>query len=329
MRFFTGLFVALSFTSPTLAQKQHAAVPMPDHFEIGRHTFFDFGPPFDYYELLLVRSNGLGASIQRIILTPPGDECTAPAAVDVASASMSESISVVLGNENPCEIPEKELRRELKRCKHCIVFSGANITMRVPCGAGSRLIRSDILDKDMFSTSPKTPEHTSWTMQLLARLDQALGPGVMEKPVFSLSADERKADVHLDTVVERELGFGVYDELFPYTAQKLSELYHAAQIPVPRPTAQLLGSLAFPPQDLVLPQYPPLALATHTEGIVSFTFIPDAEGSPTSLTFNRGHPLLLEAVRHAIATWKFPKDAAGQTISASIQFSLNCQIPRK
>jgi len=44
------------------------------------------------------------------------------------------------------------------------------------CGGETRLIRSDILDRDMFDASAHTPENTAWTMQLLEKLDKPLGP---------------------------------------------------------------------------------------------------------------------------------------------------------
>jgi len=186
-RIIAATLCVLSSISIASAQKSKISAPVPDHFEIGRDTFFDFGPPFDYFELLLVRSKNSGSAVQRIILTPAGDSCLVPAKVETSSVLLNESVSTLLGNANPCAIPEKELHRELKRCKHCMVFSGVDVTMRVPCGATTRLIRSDILDRDLFAATPDTPEHTSWTMQLLARLDQVLGPGVMEKPAFSRS----------------------------------------------------------------------------------------------------------------------------------------------
>jgi hypothetical protein len=36
----------------------------------------------------------------------------------------------------------------------------------------------------MFDPAANNPQHTAWTMQLLQLLDKAVGPGVMEKPVF-------------------------------------------------------------------------------------------------------------------------------------------------
>jgi hypothetical protein len=329
MRFFAFILSALLFVPSLAAQKNGVSKPELEHFEVGRHTFFDFGPPFDFYELLLVHSAGPGSVVQRIILTPPGNACFAPAKIETASASLAESVSALLGNTSPCAIPEKELRRELKRCKNCMVFSGANITMRVPCGGQSRLIRSDILDRDMFAAAPNTPEHTSWTMQLLNRLDQALGPGVMEKPAFSIPGEDQTTETKLDPEARRDLESGAYDELFPKAKEKLSSIYSAAQVRLPPPSVQLVSSSPFTPQDPAIPQYPPLAKAARIQGLVSFTIFLDANGSPAAPVFAQGHPLLLEAVRGAVRTWKFADAARDQTISASIQFSLNCPTSSK
>jgi len=329
MRFFSFIFSMFLFVPSAGGQKNVVSKAELDHFEIGRHTFFDVGPPFDFYELLLVRSTGSGSVVQRIILTPPGNACFAPAKIETVSASLTESVSALLGNTSPCAIPEKELRRELKRCKNCIVFSGANITMRAPCGSQSRLIRSDVLDRDMFAVAPNTPEHTSWTMQLLNHLDQALGSGVMEKPAFSVLGEDQATETKLDPEVQRGLESGAFDELFPKEKEKLSSIYSAAQVRLPPPSVQLVGSLPFAPQDPAIPQYPPLARAARIQGLVSFTVFLDTHGNLAAPIFAQGHPLLLEAVREAVRTWKFTDTARGQTISASIQFSLNCPTSSK
>jgi hypothetical protein len=163
---------------PVLPQ---AALPIPNQFAIARHTFVDFGPPLDFYELFIAHRVESGTSIERISVTPSADVCFAPAKTEVASATVNETPTQLLGSTNPCTIPEKELRRELKRCKNCLVFSGAHVVMQVQCGTHTRLIRSDILDKDMFDKARNTPEHTSWTMKLLQRLDSAVGLSVFEK----------------------------------------------------------------------------------------------------------------------------------------------------
>lgn len=177
-----GVFLALS--SLVVCQKQSADQTLPSEFEIGRHYFLDFGPPHDFYDVFLMRERGSQTFAERITLTPVADKCYAPASVDVKTATLEDDIRALLGKTNPCAIPDRELNRELKRCKKCAVFSGANVTMQVDCGGRIRLIRSDILDRDMFDPSPKTPEHTSWTIRLLGRLDAAMGAGVLERPMF-------------------------------------------------------------------------------------------------------------------------------------------------
>jgi hypothetical protein len=88
-----------------------------------------------------------------------------------------------------------------------------------------RRIRADILDRDLFDKSPNTPAHTSWTMDVLSQLDEALGPGVWDKPIFpatpanELTSPQRPSTL---TILE-ELKNGSYDSHFGST-KKLSEL---------------------------------------------------------------------------------------------------------
>ncbi len=294
---------------------------MPTQFEIGRRTFFDFGPPFDYYEVLVVRPTEHGSSIERITLTP-GYTCT-PAKVEIASASMKESVSDLLDGANPCTIPEKELRRELKRCKKCLVFSGADVAMQVQCGAQSRIVRADIRDKDWFDAAPDTPKHTSWMMQLLARLDQAVGPGVMDKPIIDLD-EGVSASVPAKSESVHELSLGKYDGLFPGTSDRPSNLYTEAQNPPPAPSVRLVSSSPFQPQTPLLPSYPPIAKLARVEGQVVFKLDVDKDGKTKNFVLERGHPLLKGAVEQAVGKWVFPADAANQHVEAVIEFKTNC-----
>jgi hypothetical protein len=98
----------LFLCTPVSPQKHLVALTFPDQFVIGRHTFFDFGPPNDFYELFLVHSAGGDTSIQRITLIPPGNICIAPAKFESASASVRGTPAELLGSTNPCTIPEKD-----------------------------------------------------------------------------------------------------------------------------------------------------------------------------------------------------------------------------
>ncbi len=214
MRWTTTISVVVVLCCATLAQQHSTASPPPTQFELARHTFFDFGPPSDFYEIFVVRPVTDGTSIERITVTPPGNVCMQPAKVEIASGTTQESVEGLLGGTNPCLIPETELRRERKRCKKCLVFSGANVAMQVQCGRETRIIRSDILDKDMFDPAPDTPKHTSWTMSLLAKLDTATGPRVMDRPIFFIPNDKPSSPASPDSDAVHELSLGTYDAYF-------------------------------------------------------------------------------------------------------------------
>lgn len=298
--------------------------PTTDRFEVGRHTFYDFGPPFDFYEIFVVRPAATGTSIEQIILTPPGGSCMQPARVEAARSSLSESVDDLLGKANPCLIPEKELRREMKRCKKCLVFSGANVAMQVHCGSDSRIIRAQVLDKDMFDAAPNTPKHTSWTMQLLNRMSQAVGSDVMDKPVFAISEQNQKPLGHLDAL--QDVRDGKYDDLFQGSPHKPSELYRVAQKAIPTPDIHVDISGPFRPEVVVPPIYPPIARLAHIEGTVTITFKVSEDGSASSLHFDEGHPMLRGAVEKALNAWKFQTDAAHEQVHATIEFKANCPI---
>lgn len=191
-----------------------------------------------------------------------------------------------------------------------------------------RVIRADILDKDMFASAPNTPEHTSWTMQLLARLDQATGPGVMDRPIFAFPQDEKDAKPQ-ESESLRDVGAGKYDSLFQGAPDKPSDLYRAAQIAPPAPTVRLLRSMPFEPEAFVAPGYPPIARLAHINGTVNFTVDVGSDGGATKFTVESGHPMLRGAAEEAVGKWKFPKDATGQTIHAAIEFATNCPTKKQ
>jgi hypothetical protein len=179
----------LIFSSITLS-KDELIPEFPTQFVLERATHLDFGPPSDFYELFVVHSLANKITVERITLTPAADKCLVPARTEAVRGSIDETVSTLFNSVNPCLIPEKDLHRELKRRKRQLVFSSVQVEMKVPCGSQTRLIRADILDGDMFGPPGNTPRRTSWTMNLLNKLDGAVGPGAMEKPIFPTLAAE-------------------------------------------------------------------------------------------------------------------------------------------
>jgi len=317
-----ALAIFCGVVSPQEHQSTRGA---PDSFVIGRHTFIDVGPPNDFYELFLITPTTHGASIDKVTLIPASDVCFLPAKIEIASASIAESPTELLARTNPCSIPDKELRRELKRCKNCLVFSGANVAMQVQCGAEVRIIRSDILDKDMFDPEPNTPKHTSWTMQLIARLDQRFGPGVLDKPMLpSVLGEEPAVKEEQSSPILLDLSAGKYDVLFKDSPDRPSDLYRDAQVKPAIPSVKLQSSTPFQPIKPILPKYPPIAKAAHVEGAVTFKIAVDARGAVRDITFDGGSPLLRSVVEEAVSTWKFTEEAFNQQVQATVSFALNC-----
>ena len=98
-----------------------------------------------------------------ISLTPPADTCYPRAEIAIAHVSLNEPLSSVLQGTNPCTVPEKALKSELKRRNKGLVFSGMNVSIQVECTGGVRVMRADILDRDIFDADPNTPQYTAWS----------------------------------------------------------------------------------------------------------------------------------------------------------------------
>jgi TonB family protein len=309
-----------------LCAAQTTSPAFPDRVVIAQDSFIDIGPPFHFYELIRVIPSKDGVSIERVLVTPEGQSCVQPAKVESRSVTLHETIPELLQGRNPCLIPGKELQRELKRRKKGLVFSGANVTMRATCGNRDRLIRMDILDRDMFDTRAATPEHTSWTMKVLAAIDEVSGPGGMDTPMFS-TAEEATARMP-ETETISELRLGKYDSLFGKNVD-ISEVVRESDEPPPvPPSVELVAVTPRAPVSPELPKYPPIARVARLEGTVNVTFDVDASGKAVHLAFagNAKNVLMLErAVELAIARWTFPESTFGREGQASFQFKLNCQ----
>jgi outer membrane biosynthesis protein TonB len=184
----------------------------------------------------------------------------------------------------------------------------------------------DILDRDMFDPNPGTTEHTSWTMTLLDRLDAALGDTVMDQPMIELARPEAAVGQMPDRIVE-DVRQGKYDDFFGKAPDKLSQLAHEAQAPLPTPTVELLSSTPFRPVAFEPPPYPLLAKAARVEGDVSFKLRVSADGTTTNFQFLSKQPLLLGPVENMAARWKFPQGVMGQEIQATLRFKTNCPAP--
>jgi TonB family protein len=306
-----------------LCTAQNATVGMPDSLVIARHTFFDFGPPFNYYELIRVMRHVDGLSVERALMTPPGQACLQPATVESKAVILHNTMADLLTNKNPCAIPEKELHRELKRCKKCLTFSGVIITLQVNCGGKDRQLRMDILDKDLFDSRPQTPENTSWTMSLLGELDKALGPGAMDKPMFSLGSTEQSRVP--DTELVRAIRNGQFDELFDKDHTVSNVVLEADKPPPPPPSVEIESVTPFAPISPKLPIYPRIAKAARVEGLVTITFDVSADGKVENIVLVNGPKMVELGVKDAVTGWSFPQSAWGKSGQAAIRFALNCK----
>lgn len=319
-RHVAGLLLLPLSLSSAFGQTQ-TPVKFPDEIIVGKHTFVDFGPPNDFYEIYILRVSGQDTSVERLTVTPAGQACIQPPTVERAIAELDQSIPDLLQHKNPCLIPEKELTRERKRCKHCMVFSGADVNMQVKCGQATRTLRMDILDEDMFDPAAHTPVNTSQTMDLLSKLDKALGGGVLDRPMFDLSYKPSTKE-HSEAI--DQLRAGDFDNLFPSDPDKPSQLYTEAQRVYPAPTITLVSASPIAPISPKFPPYPPIARYAHIQGKVGFELTVSSSGTASGVKFLSGPKMLESFTELALSKWTFPQEADGKTIQGTIDFELNC-----
>jgi hypothetical protein len=175
MRIVLALALVIIVSNACIAQPHKNREPFPAEVVLGRDSFIDIGPPFNYYDLTFLRADGEKTDVERVSLTPPADACYPRAEIEVAHVTLNDPLFAVLQNTNPCTIPEKALKSELKRRNRGLLFSGMNVSIQVQCTGKKRLIRADILDRDIFEKHPRTPPYTSWSRTLFEKLDQAIG----------------------------------------------------------------------------------------------------------------------------------------------------------
>lgn len=317
------LAVGLTALSSVLAIPQSTKpVTTIERIVIGRHTFFDFGPPNNYYEIYIVEKSGEETAVRRITATPSAGNCMPPG-IEVQSGQLHTSIAQLLEEKDPCTIRDKDLQRERRRAKRGPVFSGAITTLEISCSGKERLIETRVFDRDWFAKQLGTPENTSWTMRVLGRLDEATGPTVMEKPVFPIASPNQPQGTTVDAQLAEDLRTGKYDALFGRAPDKVSELYQASVVPHLSPTVTLTSESANPMNAEPIP-YPPIARLANVSGVVQIVVLVGQNGRSTDIQIENGHPMLKPVVESAAAHWRFDPKFAGQEVHIAIDFETNC-----
>jgi hypothetical protein len=201
-----------------------------DQFLVGRHSSFDFGPPFHYYEIYIVHATPKGSSIERITLTPAVGECTEPAQIETSAGNLPLSLPQLLENADLCAISKKDLQREKKRREKEVVYTGANVTVRVLCAEKPKMIPADIFDENFLEKSTRTLQQTSWKLRLLSRLDRATGPStVVDRPVLPSGSNSfRHKTVEMEPEIAEQLRSGQFDSLFADAPNKPSDIFRMA-----------------------------------------------------------------------------------------------------
>jgi hypothetical protein len=322
MRIVLALGIALLIGSLSVAQKHKDQEPFPTELVIGRDSFIDVGPPFNYYDLTFLRSVGEKTDIERVSLTPPADACYPRAEIKVFHVILDESLNSVLQSTNPCSISDKALKAELKRRSKGLVFSGMNVSIQVQCTVKTRIIRADILDRDIFDEHTRTPQYTSWSRALFEKLDQSTGDRPWDEPIFPVSAPA--VPPTSQSAALQAIADGKFDGIFGDSPDRPSALYRLAQNVPRRPFIELTKSDPVRPTVYVDPLYPPIAKAARVHGTVDFHLAVGDDGWAEGVTIDSGPKMLWQTTSEAIGKWKFSSNDSGKTVHGSVRFGLNC-----
>lgn len=318
-----ALYMLLIGSAPAFTQSHKS--DLPHSLVIARETYFDVGPPFNFYEVLTVDESKDGLAVERAILSPPGDACFQPPTVEIQSAKLQTSMASLLRDKNPCDIPEKVLNKEAKRCKHCLNFAGSNVTMHVSCQGKDRQIKTNVLEKDWFEKNPNTPQQTAWGMSILHDLDSALGLGVMDKPMFTTAeaTSDSATKERLNSPIAQALQEGKYD--YPFASkQSLSEMFRES-LQTPRQSmVELISASPLSPSSSTLPTYPPIGRAAHVSGRVTMGFNVTPAGQVENLNLISGPKMMQGSVEEALKKWSFPPSTDSHQEEVVFNFNLNC-----
>ena len=138
---------------------------------IARHAYFDFGPPFDHYDIASIRATESGVEIERFKLEPEGIPCVSPPTMQTGRVELARSLAEILQNQNPCAMPLKELRRKEKKPRgpH---FSGAHLALRLQCGDDVRTFQISAWDADLFEPDSRIAPRTAWIRSVFDVVDR-------------------------------------------------------------------------------------------------------------------------------------------------------------
>ena len=312
----------------SLVRAQDSRIAQPEEIIIGRHSFFDFGPPMNFYEVYVLRVEGETTHVDRLLLTPPAGQCNEQTTFEWQTAVIRVPLTALLLDKDPCSITDKQITHEAHRKRDHLQFSGADLVMRISCSGRKRLLPIQLLEEDLFSDRPKPPTQTSWGMRVMGRLDSALGSNVADRPIFPLVSEPSITDVSGSETVSN-LAAGQYDDLFASPSHVLSRLYAETLQTRQVSTIRLLSS-SIAPITSPSPNYPPIGRAAHVEGTLQMHATILLSGRLIDITRVSGPELLVLNTTNTLkALWSFDKVNAGKPVDIVLGFDLNCNTSRR
>lgn len=302
----TLFLLAVFFSLPVSAQD------LGQEVVIGNASYFDFGPPFTFYNVYVLRQDGPNTSIDLLSLTPPAGQCNEQTTFQHSRVVARKTLASLLEHD-PCTITDRQIVKESKR-KRGLQFSGALISMRISCGGKERVIPMQFLEEDLFSDRPHPPKGVSWALELMQRLSDEF----KSQP----SSKEEQSGV------TQTLAEGGYDNLYARPAHVLSRLYAESKLPVKSSEVTLVSS-SVQPGVTILPGYPPIARAAHVEGDIVLHGIVGEDGHLTNVSRIKGAELLERTSISALQKWLFQATDANKSVDVTLSFALNCSTTQR
>ena len=196
-------------------------------------TFIDDGPQF-FYNVDEVVSSGKGLSVGDASVSLGVGPHGVPS-VTAQSATIQEPMSKFLQNRNPCEIPQKSLRREQDALNNCgfVYLSSATVTLHFTCGGQERQLQMEMLDPEACQPAPLPAPYTTWIRSMTGEMQNALKAGqaaAVPSDAASTNAEVSKRNALCKAFLQ-SLEDGELDKYFD-TKRPLSQVVRRALVSV-------------------------------------------------------------------------------------------------
>ena len=335
-----------------LPARRSPAVSGPTRFYAVSHTFWDNGPMWDYH-ILEAEQDGTDTVVRDLLITsvqsPCGPSCTVKAKTKRLQNTRPAEL---VGDNNPCAVDRRELRREIRRTRRALkyqpLFSTADFGVVATCGGEETVLHLPLLPFP-FQTQGSRPIVRSY--DLLPDVEtRVFGTGKVFRPIADMktfkglqddSESKDQDDERVGETFVAELRSGAFDRALwgdckkpACTGEGLKQVLETYVPPEERsePGVSWVSSPVFECLNCPLPAYPPIAKLARVEGDVELEIQVDGRtGAVLRVAVTSGQSLLVGAAIQAAQVWQFRPERHLQGVKRSrvkLRFRMNCFATR-